>query len=37
LSSSLQDFSPEDGGVYKVQGKNEAGQSNANIHLHVEV
>ena len=28
---------PEDGGFYKVQAKNEAGQSNANIHLNVEV
>lgn len=37
LSLEVSDFSPEDGGLYKVQGKNEAGQSNANIHLHVEL
>lgn len=37
LSLDISDFSPEDGGLYKVQGKNEAGQSNANIHLNVEV
>lgn len=37
LTLEISDFSPEDGGLYKVQGKNDAGQSNANIHLHVEV
>jgi hypothetical protein len=33
----FKDFSAEDGGLYKVQAVNESGQSNANIHLSVEV
>jgi len=35
--SIFKDFSAEDGGLYKVQAVNESGQSNANIHLSVEV
>ena len=30
-----QDFSPNDGGFYKILAKNESGQSHANIHLNV--
>lgn len=37
LILEIAEFSPEDGGLYKVQAKNESGQSNANIHLNVEV
>lgn len=37
LILEIMDFAPADGGVYKVQAKNESGQSNANIHLNVEV
>lgn len=36
LILEISDFSPADGGLYKVQAKNESGQSNANIHLNVE-
>jgi hypothetical protein len=37
LILEISDFSPEDGGLYKVQATNESGQSNANIHLNVEI
>jgi hypothetical protein len=37
LILEILDFSPNDGGLYKVQAKNESGQSNANIHLNVDV
>ncbi len=37
LSLDVNDFQPQDGGLYKVQAKNESGQSNANIYLSVEV
>lgn len=37
LILEISDFGPNDGGLYKVQSKNESGQSNANIHLTVEM
>lgn len=37
LILEILDFSPDDGGLYKVQANNESGQSNANIHLNVEM
>ncbi|CAF0846330.1 unnamed protein product [Brachionus calyciflorus] len=37
LTLEISDFTSADGGLYKVQAKNESGQSNANIHLNVEV
>lgn len=37
LILEISDFSPADGGLFKVQAKNESGQTNANIHLNVEM